>query len=413
MEFSAHGGKSRNGGVEFRVLGPVEVYDHRTGLRVVPSGAKQRTLLAALVVRAGEVLGTERLVDELWGDRPPAGGSNALQAHVARLRRVLPVAPPGPDGRRAEWIGTHALGYLLRPDGAAGDARRFHALSAEGRSLLADDPERAAGLLRSALALWRGPALDGSLRGPICAREADRLEELRLTTLETLYEADLAGGRHGAAVRELERLTAEHPLRERFYDLLMLALYRGGRQGEALGVYERARRRLVDGLGVEPGPALRGRLDEILRHAPSLAAPPTPAAPPRIQDRAAAPAVQGNGNGWNGDGSGWNGDRDGWNGDGDGDGAAERDGELHRLGGEIVRLGERIEALARQQQALVHRFEQLSGTAAVTVTRNPNTENHQGGSNDPRIAELPELPADPGLLEISGLPNLFPDGQLV
>ncbi|MEU6862361.1 AfsR/SARP family transcriptional regulator [Streptomyces sp. NPDC046876] len=400
MEFSAHGGKSQNGGVEFRVLGPVEVYDHRTGLRVVPSGAKQRSLLAALVVRAGEVLGTERLVDELWGDRPPAGGSNALQAHVARLRRVLPVAPPGPDGRRAEWIGTHALGYLLRPDGAAGDARRFHALSAEGRSLLADDPGRAAGLLRSALALWRGPALDGSLRGPICAGEADRLEELRLTTLETLYEADLAGGRHGAAVRELERLTAEHPLRERFYDLLMLALYRGGRQGEALGVYERARRRLVDGLGVEPGPALRGRLDEILRHAPSLAAPPppaapSPAAPPRVPAGAAAPVVEG-------------------------EALRDGQGELHRLGGEIVRLGERIEALARQQQALVHRFEQLSAGAAVT--RNPNTANTAdtahapnaaGYSNTEGIGELPELPADPGLLEISGLPNLFPDGQLV
>ncbi|MEW2418648.1 AfsR/SARP family transcriptional regulator [Streptomyces sp. NPDC046866] len=398
MEFAAqHGEKSRNGGVEFRVLGPVEVYDHGTGLRVVPSGAKQRTLLAALVVRAGEVLGTERLVDELWGDRPPAGGSNALQAHVARLRRLLPVAPPGPDGRRADWIGTHALGYLLRPDGAAGDARRFHALSAEGRAVLVDDPGRAAGLLRSALALWRGPALDGSLRGPICAREADRLEELRLTTLETLYEADLAGGRHGEAVRELERLTAEHPLRERFYDLLMLALYRGGRQGEALGVYERARRRLVDGLGVEPGPALRGRLDDILRHAPSLAVPP-PAAPPvlaRVPDPAAVPT----------------GDRVGQRG---GERAEERAGELHRLGGEIVRLGERIEALARQQQALVHRFEQLSGTVAGAAgARNAHGPDTAGSSNGPAIPELPELTGDPGLLEISGLPNLFPDGQLV
>ncbi|MBD3575369.1 AfsR/SARP family transcriptional regulator [Streptomyces sp. KD18] len=317
--------------MEFRILGPVEVHDGRTGARVVPSGPKQRTLLAALVVRAGEVLAADRLIDELWGDRPPASAANALQAHVARLRRLLPQGPAGPDGDAAEWISTHPLGYLLRPDGASSDAQRFQLLSAEGRALLAEDPDRATGLLRSALALWRGPALDGGARGPICAGEADRLEELRLTTLETLYEARLRCGRHADAVRELERLTARHPLRERFYDLLMLALYRCGRQGEALGVYERARRRLVDGLGVEPGPALHGRMEEILRHAPSLAAPGPAAAAYAGPDPAAY---------------------------------ADAEAELPALRREIALLGDRIAVLGRQQQVLLRRLQELSGATA-------------------------------------------------
>ncbi|MFJ7166413.1 BTAD domain-containing putative transcriptional regulator [Streptomyces globosus] len=330
MEFGAYSGS----GVEFRILGPVEVCDGRTGARVVPSGPKQRTLLAALVVRAGEVLAADRLIDELWGDRPPASAANALQAHVARLRRLLPQGPAGPDGDAAEWISTHPLGYLLRPGGASSDAQRFQLLSAEGRALLAGDPDRAAGLLRSALALWRGPALDGGARGPICAAEADRLEELRLTTLETLYEARLRCGGHADSVRELERLTARHPLRERFYDLLMLALYRCGRQGEALGVYERARRRLVDGLGVEPGPALHGRMEEILRHAPSLAAP-SPAAPDPAAGAGADP-----------------------------DRAADAEAELPALRREIALLGDRIAVLGRQQQVLLRRLQELSGATA-------------------------------------------------
>ncbi|WP_246043056.1 AfsR/SARP family transcriptional regulator [Streptomyces globosus] len=329
MEFGAYSGS----GVEFRILGPVEVHDGRTGARVVPSGPKQRALLAALVVRAGEVLAADRLIDELWGGHPPASAANALQAHVARLRRLLPQGPAGPDGGEAEWISTHPLGYLLQPGGASSDAQRFQLLSAEGRALLAGEPDRAAGLLRSALALWRGPALDGGARGAICAGEADRLEELRLTTLETLYEARLRCGRHADSVRELERLTARHPLRERFYDLLMLALYRCGRQGEALGVYERARRRLVDGLGVEPGPALHGRMEEILRHAPSLAAPGPAAAAYAGPGQAA-------------------------------DQAADAEAELPALRREIALLGDRIAVLGRQQQVLLRRLQELSGATA-------------------------------------------------
>ncbi|MFE2143821.1 BTAD domain-containing putative transcriptional regulator [Streptomyces sp. NPDC059456] len=311
-------------GADFRVLGPVEVLDRRSGTYVVPSGAKQRALLGAFVVRAGQVLPADRLIHELWGDRPPVGAANALHAHVARLRRLL----DGAGGR--EWIATRSMGYLLRPGGAGTDAQRFHRLSAEGRAALGADPVHAARLLTGALALWRGPALEGSGQGPLCTAEADRLEELRLTTLETLYDAHLRSGRHAEAAPELERLTAGHPTRERLYDLQMLALYRCGRQTEALGVYERARRNLRDGLGVEPGPALRVRMEAILHHAPALAL----AAPPPVLP-APPPAA----------------------------GPDPGPSSVDELGRAIADLGERIEALGREQQALILRFNHL--TAAV------------------------------------------------
>ncbi|MFI6149251.1 AfsR/SARP family transcriptional regulator [Streptomyces sp. NPDC051109] len=304
---------------DFRVLGPVNVLDRRTGTYVAPSGAKQRALLGALVVRAGQVLPAERLIHELWGDRPPAGAANALHAHVARLRRLLHAAA-GHDP-----ISTHTTGYALGRSATRTDAHRFHDLSSTGRATLAADPVRAAELLGDALALWRGPALEGSGQGPLCRREAERLEELRLTTLETLYDAHLRNGRSAEAARELERLTARHPVRERLYDLQMLALYRCGRQAEALGVYERARRRLVGELGVEPGPALRGRMEAILHHSPSLSMP-------------------------------------------------DPDVSLHELGSAIARLGTRIEALAREQERLVRRLNSL--TSGVTLQGPPVEGGH-------------------------------------
>jgi DNA-binding SARP family transcriptional activator len=251
----------RDGTTEFRLLGPVVVHDGATGAGIVPSGPKQRALLATLVVHAGERLPVDRLVEELWGDRPPANAQNALQAHVARLRRLLPA--PG------EWISTLPTGYLMTLGHASTDVARFARLSGQGRAAVPVDPRYATELLGRALALWQGPALQDSHHGPLCTAEADRLEEQRLTTLEALYEASLNCGRSAEITSELERLTADHPLRERFYDLLMAALYRGGRQTEALGVYERARRRLVGTLGIEPGPALRCRLEEILNHSPT------------------------------------------------------------------------------------------------------------------------------------------------
>ncbi|MDG4863727.1 AfsR/SARP family transcriptional regulator, partial [Streptomyces sp. T-3] len=243
---------------EFRILGPVEIHDGRTRTDIVPSGPKQRALLSAFVLHAGQLLSVDQLTEELWGAKPPSNAPNALQAHVARLRRLLPApgAPEAPEPGH-EWISTLPTGYLLSLGRATTDAQHFHRLSAKGRRAAAFDAGHSAQLLRQALSLWRGPALQDSRYGPICTREADRLEENRLTALEALYGVRLRCAQHGEITGELEKLTADHPLRERFYDLLMVALYRSGRQAEALGVYERARRRLLDALGVEPGPALR------------------------------------------------------------------------------------------------------------------------------------------------------------
>ncbi|MFF3292025.1 BTAD domain-containing putative transcriptional regulator [Streptomyces sp. NPDC003023] len=325
---------------EFRLLGPVEIRDGRTGADIAPPGSKQRALLSAFVIHAGRLLSVDRLAEELWGDEPPANAANALQAHVARLRRLLPAAggPAAmgtPGGSRAaghEWISTLPTGYLLNLGRATTDVQAFHRLSAKGRAAIASDPGQAAELLRRALALWRGPALQDSCYGPICRSEADRLEENRLSALETLYEASLRCAQHGEITGELEKLTADHPLRERLYDLLMVALYRSGRQAEALGVYERARRRLVDALGIEPGPALRGRMEAILHHAPGLSAPPPavvappgPAGPAGVAGR---------------------------------DGCAGSDGVVD-LGSEIALLQRRIDELGVQQQALVRRFEAM------------------------------------------------------
>lgn len=244
--------------MEFRILGPVQIHDERTRLRVVPTGAKQRALLGALVVKAGQAVSADRLVDELWGEHPPANASNALQAHVARLRRLLPVPAPGAGEPHQEWLQTRPLGYALRLGRTGTDAQHFQRLAAQGRRLAAADPAGAVGVLRTALALWRGPALEGSGHGTLCSAEASLLEESRLAALETLYDACLRAGLSGEITGELEGLVTVHPLRERFYELLMTALYRCGRQAEALRTYDRARRRLVHDLGVGPGPALRG-----------------------------------------------------------------------------------------------------------------------------------------------------------
>ncbi|AVZ77948.1 hypothetical protein SLUN_38615 (plasmid) [Streptomyces lunaelactis] len=306
-------------GTEFRLLGPVGIHDGRTGADIVPSGSKQRALLCAFVIHAGALLSVDRLIEELWGDEPPSNAPNALQAHVARLRRLLP--SPGTEGAPGhEWISTLPTGYLLTLGRATTDVHRFDRLSAQSRAAAPSDPGYALELLRHALSLWRGPALQDSRYGPICTAEADRLEEKRLTTLETLYEASLRCAQHGEITGELEKLTADHPLRERFYDLLMVALYRSGRQAEALGVYERARRRLVGVLGIEPGPALRGRMEAILHQSPGLSAPK--GAPALARPATLTEAVD--------------------------------------LGGEIARLQQRIDELNREQAALVRRFDAVA-----------------------------------------------------
>lgn len=326
--------------MQFRILGLVEVQDEYTGLRILPTGAKQRALLGALVVKAGHNVSAQRLIDELWGDHPPANAENALQVHVARLRRLL----SGPQGRgvgqpaRHPWIVTTSRGYTLQLAPVETDAERFQHLTDEARRVLPHDPGRAGELLRRAVSLWRGPALEGSVLGDICAGKAAQLEEHRLTALEMMYDAYLRTGRHGEITGELVELTTDHPLREKFYDLLMVAFYRCGRQAEALGVYARARSRMVHELGVEPGPALRGLMEAILHHDPALAT--AAGLRPGEPSRAGAAPVEAD---------------------------MTADDAVFPLCAEIARLHRRIELLQQEQRQLMYRFNELTAHTAQPV----------------------------------------------
>ncbi|MER6788133.1 AfsR/SARP family transcriptional regulator [Streptomyces sp. NPDC000658] len=353
---------SAGDGVRFRILGPVEFHDERTGLRIRPLGAKQRALLGALLVKAGQIVSAHRLIDEVWGEHPPAHAGNALQAHVARLRRVLAAAGP-PGEPHHDWVMTRSLGYVLRLGGATTDADLFHRLAAEGRAAAVDDPGHAAELLRRALSLWRGPALEGSVRGSICASEAALLEESRLTVQEALYDACLRTGGHHGITGELEELVGDHPVRERFYDQLMVALYRCGRQAEALGVYDRARKHLALELGVEPGPVLRGRMEAILHHDPGLALPgpadPFPPAVHRSPAPAAAvhrrPALSTSSPSTSSPSTSFL--------------AQDRHQEaaVLTLTDEIARLRRHVERLTSEHEDLIRRFDRLSALSATTA----------------------------------------------
>jgi len=232
------------------LLGSPELLDTRGNPVAVP-GAKRRAVLAALAVRG--TVSTDRLVRELWGNAPPANAVNALQAHIARLRKAMEAA-----SGEADRIVTRPTGYTLVLWPGERDTTEFD--STVDRARAAADPIP---LLRSALALWRGPALSGCVLGDICAAEADTLDERRLAALELLYDASLRAGRHREVVGELTRSTAAHPLRERFYEQLIVALRRCGRRADAVEVYDRARRRLKLELGVEPGPPLRRAINAL------------------------------------------------------------------------------------------------------------------------------------------------------
>jgi predicted ATPase/DNA-binding SARP family transcriptional activator len=251
-----------NGGgrrlIELGILGPLEV--RRDGERVEPKAAKERALLTLLLLRPGEVVSRDRLVEELWGTERPETADHALQVYVSNLRRAL--------GRDA--IMTRAGGYALALDPGTVDAVRFQRLVERGRAELGRDPDAAAETLREALALWRGPALADVAYEEFAQAEIARLEELRLIALEERVEADLRLGRHGALVAELESLVTEHPLRERLRSQLMLALYRGGRQADALEAYQSARETLLEELGLEPSSELRELQAAILRQESSL-----------------------------------------------------------------------------------------------------------------------------------------------
>ena len=201
--------------VEFRILGPLEVVEHDQ--RLVLGGPKQRALLAILLLHRGEVVSTDRLSDELWGERPPASAAKTVQAYVSNLRRALG------DG----LVVTRGHGYVLQTERGQLDVDRFEALVDAGRTSLGEgDARPASERLREALALWRGPPLADFAYEPFAQAETARLEEARSAALEDRIDADLALGRHAALVGELEALVREHPLRERLQGQLMLALYR-------------------------------------------------------------------------------------------------------------------------------------------------------------------------------------------
>src|SRR5713226_9446073 len=249
---------------QFSLLGPLLV--SRDGEPKAIGGQKPRALLAALLLEPNRVVSRGRLIDALWGELPPDTARNTIQVYVSQLRKLLPdvaleTAPPG---------------YRLVVDPETVDLFRFVRLGDEGRSRLADgDAAAAAEILRAALGLWRGAPLADLAEELFAQAEIARLEELRLATLTDRIDADLALGQHGQLVPELERLVVEHPLRERLRAQLMLALYRAGRQADALAVYQRVRKTLVDELGIEPGEALRKLERAILAHDPSLGIAPS------------------------------------------------------------------------------------------------------------------------------------------
>ena len=266
--------------MDFRILGPLEVLDE--GRAITLGGSKQRALLALLLLHANETLSTDRLIDELWGERPPANAAKTVQMQISRLRKAL--AGEAGNGS-AGVVVTRERGYELRVDPEHLDAHRFERLVAEGRSELAGGhPERAVSTLERALALWRGQPLAELAYEPFARREIARLDDLRLAALEQLIEAKLGLGAHAEVVGQLEALIAEHPYRERLRAQLMLALYRSDRQADALQAYQNARRTLVEELGIEPGERLRELERAILAQDPELhLAVEEPAAEPAVE----------------------------------------------------------------------------------------------------------------------------------
>ena len=258
--------------LEFRILGPLEVVDDEQVLHL--SGQKQRALLALLLLDANRVVSTDRIVDALWGEQPPRTAATSLQNFVSQLRKLL----------GSDVVVTKPPGYQLRIAPQQLDLERFVRLVDESRT--EGSPVERSSKLRRALAIWRGRPLADLGFEAFAQQEIGRLEELRLAALEDRVEAELEAGRHSDLVGELEAFADEHPLRERLRSQLMLALYRSGRQAEALQIYHDTRRVLVDELGIEPSPALQQLHGAILRQDPGLeeGQPTVPASEDRIKD---------------------------------------------------------------------------------------------------------------------------------
>ena len=246
------------GRMHFRVLGPLEV--DAGGGPIPLGGPKQRAVLAHLLIRANQLVPADTLVDGIWGDEPPEKARNVLQTYVSHLRKAI--------GR--DRIQSLAPGYRLRLDHPELDVTRFDALMRDAKKALPVDPNIAVGMVDDALGLWRGPALADLADQPSLLVEAARLDELRLEAQEFRIEGLLAGGAEARAIGELEALLARHPWRESLWGLLMLGLYRDGRQAEALNAFQRAREILADELGIDPSPELLRLHERILKQDPGL-----------------------------------------------------------------------------------------------------------------------------------------------
>ncbi|SCF38564.1 AfsR/SARP family transcriptional regulator [Micromonospora mirobrigensis] len=251
--------------VEFSILGPIEI--RVDGDVVEVRGEIQRVLLIALLASEGRLCSTGALIDELWGENPPRNAENALQAHVSRLRRRLEAAESRSQRHR---LVSSPSGYRLLADEDEVDALRFLRIMREVRDQPRMDPAEAVRKLRSALALWRGPTFDSLTGGSICQSAAARYAESRLAVLELLYDNELKVGRHCEIIPELRELTETSGLNERLCEQLMVALYRAGRQTDALAVYRQMWARLKDEIGIDPSPTLKRYERAILTHHPGL-----------------------------------------------------------------------------------------------------------------------------------------------
>ena len=268
--------------MQFLILGPLEVSDD--GRKLALGGPKQRAVLAHLILRANHVVPADLLIDGLWGEEPPESARNTLQTYVYRLRKML--GEDRIEGRDG--------GYVLAAADGEIDAVRFEALVKQGKAQVPSDPAAAAATLSDALSLWRADALADVTEEPSLRGEAARLEELRLSATEHRVSAEIAMGGHSTVVPELESLTARYPLRERMWANLMLALYRSGRQAEALSTFERARQVLADELGADPSPELQRlheQLPEFDSHRPAVYHLAGSEPQPEVQGNAGGPCA--------------------------------------------------------------------------------------------------------------------------
>ncbi|MFF4227965.1 BTAD domain-containing putative transcriptional regulator [Streptomyces sp. NPDC001820] len=275
--------------MQFRILGSPELYDEKRQRLLPLTSPKQRLLLGALLAGANSSVPREWLVRELWGALPPRKKANTLNAHVSGLRKALSELEP--ERTHTPRLVAWASGYILHARATETDSGQFCLAVARARKMAGDDPQGAYDTLRGALGLWRGAALAGGAHGPVSAALVTRLEEERLKSLEILFDCALRTGRHQHIIPELDKVTAAHPLRERFHDQLMLALCRSGRGAEAIGVYTRARQRI--GAAGGRTPLLSARLEQISVVSPALFAAGTEIPESWARSEATAPLPTG------------------------------------------------------------------------------------------------------------------------